>query len=237
MLPKSGESSHTSRDGKKLILSRTKVEEPDYPPPPPFVSLNPATLSTHLPALLHAFYASRMDSGLSITEDDPFDLAHSQIGSLGQIIVKSHSSLAAKKKKEVNGEEKEKRKSNMKKMPYVSYSSVHHSSACLTTLGNLGSGRAIGVSEASLRAISTDYTQCDRQRRNESDVRRKRRQHRSSEGRTAVEIRQYQTKRSERMRMRKGRRNEVYEEWKGGQDHVVPVPLSTKHHICHSETS
>ena len=57
-----------------------------------------------------------MDSGLSVTEDDAFDPSHSQFGSLGQIVVKNQPTLAAKKKKEANGDEKaEKKKSSMKK--------------------------------------------------------------------------------------------------------------------------
>ncbi len=58
-----------------------------------------------------------MDSGLSITEDEPFDPAHSQIGSLGQIVVKSQPVGGTKKKKEINGEEKsERKKRSLKKV-------------------------------------------------------------------------------------------------------------------------
>ena len=90
---------------------------PDYPPPPPLIPLNPSTLSSHVPALLHAFYAARLESGLSMTEDDPFDPSHSQIGSLGQIVVKNPPGTSTKKKKLVNGEEKvEKKKSILKKI-------------------------------------------------------------------------------------------------------------------------
>ncbi|OXG85835.1 transcriptional activator SPT7 [Cryptococcus neoformans Gb118] len=59
-----------------------------YPPPPSFIPLAAATLHTHVPALLHAFYAARIEAGLSLNEDDAFEPAHSQIGSLGQILVK-----------------------------------------------------------------------------------------------------------------------------------------------------
>lgn len=79
-----------------LELTRSIVGDvPDYPPPPPFVPLNPSTIPTHLPALLHAFYAARIEAGKSVSEDDPFDPAHSQIGSLGQIVIKSQSAAAA----------------------------------------------------------------------------------------------------------------------------------------------
>ncbi|WVF72103.1 hypothetical protein IAT40_006915 [Kwoniella sp. CBS 6097] len=61
----------------------------EYPPPPPFIPLNAATIPTHLPALLHAFYAARIEAGLSISEDDAFDLTRGTIGSLGQIVVKN----------------------------------------------------------------------------------------------------------------------------------------------------
>lgn len=59
-----------------------------YPPPPSFIPLAATTLATHVPALLHAFYAARIEAGHSLDEDDVFEPAHSQIGSLGQILVK-----------------------------------------------------------------------------------------------------------------------------------------------------
>lgn len=59
-----------------------------YPPPPSFIPLAATTLYTHVPALLHAFYAVRIEAGHSLDEDDAFEVAHSQIGSLGQIVVK-----------------------------------------------------------------------------------------------------------------------------------------------------
>ncbi|WRT67212.1 uncharacterized protein IL334_004178 [Kwoniella shivajii] len=91
---------------KRLAAAHGEGKEdlPDYPPPPPFIPLSPATIPTHLPALLHAFYATRMESGLSISEDDLFDPSHAQIGSLGQIIMKNSSvpnvATIAKKKRE-----------------------------------------------------------------------------------------------------------------------------------------
>ncbi|WVQ98831.1 hypothetical protein IAU59_005962 [Kwoniella sp. CBS 9459] len=67
----------------------TKEDVLEYPPPPPFIPLNATTLPTHLPALLHAFYAARVEAGLSISEDDVFDPTRATIGSLGQIIMKN----------------------------------------------------------------------------------------------------------------------------------------------------
>nr|XP_019042309.1 hypothetical protein I302_08911 [Kwoniella bestiolae CBS 10118]OCF21239.1 hypothetical protein I302_08911 [Kwoniella bestiolae CBS 10118] len=98
-----------------------KEDLPDYPPPPPFIPLNISSIPTHLPALLHAFYAARMESGLSITEDDVFDPSHAQIGSLGQVIFKNPPTVnvvpsaggATKKKRDrekEDGEEEEKKK-------------------------------------------------------------------------------------------------------------------------------
>jgi hypothetical protein len=100
------------KTGKQLrlpILSKLivrfysgKADLPDYPPPPPFVPLNPATISTQLPALLHAFYASRIESGLGVSEDDSFDATHSVIGSLGQIVVKNpNTGMKKKREREV----------------------------------------------------------------------------------------------------------------------------------------
>lgn len=70
-----------------FIHSSGKSDLP-YPPPPSFIPLAAVTLHTHVPALLHAFYAARIEAGLSLNEDDVFEPAHSQIGSLGQILVK-----------------------------------------------------------------------------------------------------------------------------------------------------
>ncbi|OCF45433.1 hypothetical protein I317_00679 [Kwoniella heveanensis CBS 569] len=66
-----------------------KEDALEYPPPPPFIPLNATTLPTHLPALLHSFYATRIEAGLSIAEDDAFDPTRATIGSLGQIVVKN----------------------------------------------------------------------------------------------------------------------------------------------------
>jgi len=80
----------------------------DYPPPPPFVPLNPNTLSAHIPALLHAFYAARLESGKGVSEDEPFDYTRSQISSLGQVIHKNPqaNNAASKKKREGDGDGK-----------------------------------------------------------------------------------------------------------------------------------
>jgi transcriptional activator SPT7 len=79
---------------------RGKANQPDFPPPPPFIPLNQNTLHTHLPALLHSFFAQRLESGLGLADDPAFDAAHTQIGSLGQIVSKTGPGVA-KKKKEV----------------------------------------------------------------------------------------------------------------------------------------
>ncbi|ORX39969.1 hypothetical protein BD324DRAFT_648586 [Kockovaella imperatae] len=98
----------------------SKQADYDYPPPPPFVPLAPSAISAQLPALLHAFYASRLESGLGIQEDDPFDHVHSQIGSMGQIVVKS---IGVKKKRpeevEKADQQEEAKKVKPKKPPKV----------------------------------------------------------------------------------------------------------------------
>ena len=76
--------------------SSGKTAQPDFPPPPPFVPLNPATLQSHVPALLHAFFAARMESGLGLADDEGFDAPHTQIGMLGQIVVKQPPPLKKK---------------------------------------------------------------------------------------------------------------------------------------------
>ncbi|KAK4686338.1 transcriptional activator SPT7, partial [Tremellales sp. Uapishka_1] len=81
-------------------LQGAKVDIPDYPPPPAFIPVNPSTLSSHLPGLLHAFYAARLESGMSMASDDPFDPSLSQIGPLGQIIAKGPAIATGKKKGE-----------------------------------------------------------------------------------------------------------------------------------------
>ena len=83
-----------------FCVHREKNAEPDYPPPPPFIPLTSSAIS-NLPALLHAFYAARLEAGLSISEDEPFDHTHSQMGPLGQITVKLPP---AKKKKDDEAE-------------------------------------------------------------------------------------------------------------------------------------
>nr|KIR85585.1 transcriptional activator SPT7 [Cryptococcus tetragattii IND107] len=97
-----------------------------YPPPPPFIPLAATTLTTHVPALLHAFYAARIEAGHSLDEDDAFEPAHSQIGSLGQILVKGKTGESKGdgkgkgKKREREGEDETgERKKSGKKQPGV----------------------------------------------------------------------------------------------------------------------
>ncbi|TYJ55382.1 hypothetical protein B9479_003885 [Cryptococcus floricola] len=99
-----------------------------YPPPPPFVTLSPITISTTVPALLHAFYNARVESGLSLSEDDAFDAAKAQIGSLGQIVIKGGKDAKSgntdakgkgKKRDRDEDEDGERKKSSAKKEPGV----------------------------------------------------------------------------------------------------------------------
>ncbi|KIR39329.1 transcriptional activator SPT7 [Cryptococcus deuterogattii 99/473] len=97
-----------------------------YPPPPSFIPLAATTLYTHVPALLHAFYAARIEAGHSLDEDDAFEVAHSQIGSLGQIVVKGKTGdskgdgKGKGKKREREGEDETgDRKKSGKKQPGV----------------------------------------------------------------------------------------------------------------------
>lgn len=94
-----------------------KEDAPDYVPPPPFIPLNANTYKQHVPALLHAFYAQRLEKGLGFDADDAFDSVHATIGPLGQIVQKSAAAAAPKKgqgKKDANGEEKKEKKSAKK---------------------------------------------------------------------------------------------------------------------------
>lgn len=77
---------------------------PDFAPPPPFIPLSPSTVFAHIPDLLRAFYDQRLQEGISIAEDDPFDQVHSQIGALGQIVVKDPPKERLKKRREMNGD-------------------------------------------------------------------------------------------------------------------------------------
>lgn len=79
-------------------LFRAKEEGPEYPPPPPFIPLSTNTYQSQLPALFHSFFAARLENGLGLA-DDGFDSTHSQIGPLGQIVVKNPPAM--KKKPEV----------------------------------------------------------------------------------------------------------------------------------------
>ena len=96
-----------------------KEDEPEFPPPPPFVPLTQAAVSSSVPALLHAFFAQRIESGVGLADDEGFDPAHCQIGSLGQVVHRSAaavSSSIAKKKREREGDAgKEEKKSKNKK--------------------------------------------------------------------------------------------------------------------------
>lgn len=108
-----------------------RVAVPDYPPPPPFVPLNPATYTSHVPALLHAFFAARIAEANAHAhaaqttangsmlgtvpppnaapgtkaqlEDTGFDAAQSQIGPLGHVVTKETNGPPAKKKKVDDG--------------------------------------------------------------------------------------------------------------------------------------
>ena len=86
-----------------LTPCRPKEEGPEYPPPAPFVPLTPSTYQTQLPALFHSFFASRLEGGLGLN-DDVFDPTHSQIGSLGQIVIKNPPAM--KKRPEIKKKEK-----------------------------------------------------------------------------------------------------------------------------------
>lgn len=85
-------------DGKKEDL-------PDYPPPPPFVPLTPATYKSTAPSFMHKFLADRLEKGGTLEADDAFDPAQATIGPLGQVVVKAPQVPAGKKK---DGAEKKK---------------------------------------------------------------------------------------------------------------------------------
>lgn len=107
----------SSAVGVVLKKCSGKSDLPDFPPPPPFIPLNASTIQHHLPTLLHSFFMGRQESGAGLDDDEGFDTAHSQIGSLGQIINKAIHPVVPKKKKEVvknpdrvNGEAPKKKK-------------------------------------------------------------------------------------------------------------------------------
>jgi transcriptional activator SPT7 len=77
-----------------------KADVPDYPPPPPFVPLAP-NYATYVPALLHVFFARRVEKGEGLADAPAFDAAHAQIGSLGQIVHKNPPPAVVPKKKVV----------------------------------------------------------------------------------------------------------------------------------------
>lgn len=99
-----------------------KADEPDFPSPPQFISLTPGSYKNVTPALMHAFYAHRIEAGTGVDKDDAFDQVHATIGPLGQIVQKPLPGAAAAKKtqakKDANGEEK-KEKKPAKKPGYV----------------------------------------------------------------------------------------------------------------------
>ncbi len=82
-----------------------KAAEPDYAPPPPFIPLTAGTYKAATPGLLHAFYAERFETAPP-EGDDAFDPVHSNIGPLGQIVVKAPQNAPAKKKKDDEKKEK-----------------------------------------------------------------------------------------------------------------------------------
>lgn len=93
----------------KLTSSR-KEEGPEYPPPRPFLHLTQSNWQNQLPTLFHAFFNARLEGGQGLA-DEGFDHSHSQIGSLGQIVVKAPPVM--KKKVEVE------RKKKVAKVVYV----------------------------------------------------------------------------------------------------------------------
>jgi transcriptional activator SPT7 len=103
--------------GRRRRAANTNVDgaadRPEYEPPPPVIPLSTTSYKLHTPALLHAFYAHRIESGHPIDKDDPFDQVHASIGPLGQIVVKPvPGSTPAKKagKKEGEGAKKKVKK-------------------------------------------------------------------------------------------------------------------------------
>lgn len=82
-----------------LMTFSAKSDAPDFAPPPPFIPLNPTTYTIQLPALLHAFFAARLEAGLGLEDDPAFDTAHSVIGSLGQVNIKPVAVVGGAKKK------------------------------------------------------------------------------------------------------------------------------------------
>jgi len=91
-----------TRLGMTLTISR-KEEGPEYPPPRPFLPLSNSTWQNQLPNLFHAFFNARQEAGQGF-HDEGFDHSHSQIGSLGQIVIKAPP--LPKKKVEVERKKK-----------------------------------------------------------------------------------------------------------------------------------
>lgn len=91
----------------KAAANGAKEDVPDYPPPPPFVPLTPASYKSATPGLLHAFYAERLEKGGTLEADDAFDPAQATIGPLGQIVQKAPPGNQTTKKKD-GGEQKKK---------------------------------------------------------------------------------------------------------------------------------
>jgi transcriptional activator SPT7 len=93
---------HFICSGTTLIISR-KEEGPEYPPPRPFLPLTNSSWQNQLPNLFHAFFNARQEAGQGF-QDEGFDHSHSQIGSLGQIVIKAPP--LPKKKVEVERKKK-----------------------------------------------------------------------------------------------------------------------------------
>lgn len=81
-----------------------KADALDFTPPPPFIPLSLTTYQNYLPALLHAFFAARIEAGLGLEDSPNFETSHAVIGSLGQVSVKQPVVASGPKKKVVNGD-------------------------------------------------------------------------------------------------------------------------------------
>lgn len=86
-----------------------KADRPDYAPPPPVIPLSSTTYTLYTPGLLHSFYAQRIESGMGVDKDEPFDAAQGTIGPLGQIVLKPLPGATPAKKKKDGDEKKEKK--------------------------------------------------------------------------------------------------------------------------------
>jgi len=84
-------------------MTSRKEEGPEYQPPRPFLPLSNSNWQNQLPTLFHSFFNARVEAGQGL-QDDGFDHSHSQIGSLGQIVIKAPPAM--KKKVEVEKKKK-----------------------------------------------------------------------------------------------------------------------------------